>query len=398
MFVGGRRGRVARHRYGPMMRRFAAALLAPALVLAGLAVGCANGPPQGGTPYVPTAAMTSVLAERQAMHAKERSSLDLARARDVPTLIEAAQAIPNVVGLPAASIEVQQLNTLTGSGAAGQLRAMLYRPALAKNTPVIIFFPGGTWATGDDVTADEVARQLASKTGWVVVSIRTRLAPGAKFPAIHDDAVAAYQWARGHLRDWGADPTRVVLAGEGPGANLALSTALYARDRDRSATPAAITLPLPDYLLLITPWAGTSTNTASMSENADSRPLTRSTVRWAQRLYARGNLSDPRIDLASRTDFSGLPPTMFVLAEIDPLRSGAEKVAERMRAAGGPTEVRLYRGVTYEFFGLGAYVPEAAAAEEDAARAMRFALPEPTLAPLPTAARTSSVSRSRARR
>ena len=357
-----------------------------------LLAGCGERLPQGSTPYAPTQAMTAILAERVAMHAKERPDITLSEARDVPSLIDAAHAIPNVAGLPAPAIEVRQFNQLTGSGAAGSIGATLYRPALARDTPVIIFFPSGTWATRSDVAADEVARQLVAHTGWVVVSFQPRLAPEATFPAAHDDAMAAYQWARSKLREWGADPTRVVLAGEGPGANLALSTALLARDRASTGRP----VPLPDYLLLITPWAGTSTSTASMSDNADSRPLTRATVRWAQRLYARGSLDDPRIDLANRTDFTGMPPTTFVLAEIDPLRSGAETVAERMRAARVPTDVRLYHGVTYDFFGLGAYVPEAAAAERDVAGAMKFALDRPALAPPRPAGRR--VSRSRARR
>lgn len=347
------------------------ARLALPLLFTAVLAGCADLPPQGRTPYAPTPAMSQVLAERVAMHAKEPSEVSLQEARDVPSLAEAAQAIPNVAGLPAATVEVKQFHQATASGAAGPLSAWVYRPALAKNTPAIIFFPGGTWATRSDPAADETSRQLAVRTGWVVVTIRTRLAPEARFPAEHDDAMAAYQWARSQLRSWGADPTRVVLAGEGPGANLALATALQARDSAASGRP----VPLPDHLLLITPWAGTSTGTTSMSQNGGSRPLSRATVRWAQHLYARGHLRDPRLDLAARTDFAQMPPTTFILAEIDPLRSGAEALAARMHAAGVPVEVRLYRGVTYGFFGLGAYVAEAAAAEDDAAQRMRARLP-----------------------
>lgn len=349
-----------------MMSRHVLALTAAALI-----AGCAAELPQGSTPYVPTRAMSAVLAERLAMNAKDSSDVSLQEARDVPWLADAAAAIPNVAGLPAPTIEVKQLNTPTASGAAGAIHATLYRPELAKDTPVIIYFPGGTWATRSDVGADETARQLASRTGWVVVSVQPRLAPEAQFPAAHDDAMAAYRWARSQMASWGADPTRVVLAGEGPGANLALSTAMLARDGAKVGRP----VPLPDQLLLITPWAGTSTGTPSMSENGGSRPLTRATVRWAQRRYAPDDLNDTRIDLASRADFAGLPPTVFVLAEIDPLRSGAETVAERMRSAGVRTDVRLYRGVTYDFFGLGNTVPEAAVAEADASRSLQAGFP-----------------------
>ncbi len=339
------------------------------LLTACLLTACAQEPPQGRTPYAPSPGMAAVLSERQAMHARDLAGLSADRARDVPGLIDAARAIPNVAGLPATGTEVRQFSQLTGSGAEGPLRARLYRPELAKDTPVIIYFPGGTWATGTLDSYDETPRQLSARTGWVVVSLRTRLAPEATFPGVHDDALAAYQWARAHLREWGADPTRVALAGEGPGANLALSTALLARDRAALGSP----VPTPDHLLLITPLAGTALNTASMGESGDSRPLTRSTVRWAQDLYAADNLRDPRIDLVSRTDLAGMPPTTVILAEIDPLRSGGEELAAKLAAAGVPTEARLFPGTTHDFFGLGTQVAEAAAAEDYAAARLRAA-------------------------
>ena len=363
------------------MPRLLATLSAIAIAGPFLLAGCGTLPPQGNTPYVPTAEMSDILAERVAMHAKERSSIGVEEARDVPSLIEAAHAIFNVRGLPAPGIEVSQFNQPVASGAAGPISATLYRPALAKNTPIIVYFPGGTWVTRRDADVDETMRQLAVRTGFVVVSLRPRLAPEARFPAIHDDALAAYQWARGQMRSWGADPTRVILAGEGPGANLALSTALLARDRRIS---------LPDGLLLITPWAGTSTRSPSMSENGGSRPLTRATVRWSQNLYAPDDLADPRIDLVNRTDLAGMPPTMVVLADIDPLRSDAEALSASLQQAGNRVEVRRYSGVTYDFFGLGAYVPTAAAAEDDVARALKVRFDTPPSPP--------RINRSRARR
>ncbi len=355
--------------------------LAPISLLA-LLTACGSSPPQGQTPYTPTAAMLSVLQERQAMHAKELSGLSVAEARTVPNLIDAAEAIPNVKGLPATFTDVPNVTQVVANGAQTPLGARLYQPASAKNTPIIIYFVGGTWVTGNLDTYEETARQLAARTGYIVVSIRTRIAPEARFPAAHDDAFAAYQWARAHMREWGADPTRVVLAGEGPGANLAISTALLARDHASSAGP----VPLPDQLLLITPVAGTDLSTPSMSENRRSQPLTRATVDWAQWEYARRHLDDPRINIAARTDFSGLPPTTIVLAEIDPLRSGGEELEAKLQAAGVKTNVRTFPGTTYDFFSLATQVPEAEQAEEYATNILKAAFYQPP--PAPPASRT----------
>ena len=356
------------------------------MLLAGLVSACGMEPPQGRTPYQPSAAMLSILTEHQTMHAVPLEGLSPARAREVPTLVDAARAIPNVRGLPADEPQLPQVQDVAASGAAGALPARLYRPALAKNTPVIVFFPGGTWVTGSLDSADESARELSARTGWIVVAIRTRLAPEVTFPAEHDDALAAYQWARGQMRSWGADPTRLALAGEGAGANLALSTAMTARDRG---------IAVPDHLLLITPVAGTSLSGTSMSESGRSRPLTRGTVRWAQNQYApkSGEQDDPRLDLLARSDWTGLPAATVVLAEIDPLRSGGEALGDRLGVAGAlrpgqpgvgnarpvRTEVRLFQGTTHGFFGLGDTVPEAEAAENYAAARLKTAFYQPPL-------------------
>ena len=341
-----------------------------------LLAACATLPPEGRTPYAPSPAMAAVLLEHREMRAVplHTVSANTTRVREVPTLAEAAQAIPNVRGLPAPDIDIPQVTSATASGAAGPLTARLYRPALARDTPLIVWFPGGTWATGSVDAADDAARQLSARTGWAVVAIATRRAPENPFPAAHDDALAAYLWARASARGWGADPTRIVLAGAGPGANLALSTALEAR-----ITGVAV----PDHLLLVTPLVTTRLSGPSMAENAQSRPLTRGTVDWSQDKLttARAQLLDPRLDLLPRPDLAALPPTTVILAEIDPLRSQGEDLAAALRSQSVPTSVRTFPGTSHAFFGLGQTVPEAAAAEDYAAQTLKTSLTR-TLPPL----------------
>ena len=349
-------------------------VLAPMLAAALAACAGNPGPPQGATPYQPSPGMAAVLRERQNMRAVDPASVTVARAREVPNLIAAMQAMSNVRGLPADSPEVPVVRPLTASGADGALPARLYQPRTGSGTPLVIYFPGDTWVTGGLDDYDESARQIAVRTGWAVIAIGMRHAPDATFPAIHDDAFAAYQWARSHARDWGADPTRIALAGESAGANLALSTALLARDR---------LAPVPGHLLLITPVAGTGLSSPSMADSGRSRPLTRRTVGWAQQRYTTDDrqLLDPRLDLVSRPDLAGTPPTTVVLAEIDPLRSGGEELAARLQAAGVRTNVRMFPGATHDFFGLGERVTEAAAAEDYAAANLKAAFGRPSLRP-----------------
>ena len=226
-----------------------------ALMLLCLLGACAQEPPQGETPYVPTPAMTSILQERQAMHAKPLSSWSLStyEARDVPSLSDAGNAIPNVAGLPAPQIEVTQFNQLNGSASPACCRRGCTDRHWPRTRRSSSTFPVAPGRPARSIRTEDTARQLSARTGYVVLSLRTRLAPEAQFPAMHDDALAGYEWARANLRSWGADPTRVVLRRRGAGGEPgAVDGAGRARQR-RQGEPGADAR----RLLLITPWAGT---------------------------------------------------------------------------------------------------------------------------------------------
>ncbi len=360
------------------------------LVGSALLAGCTALPPQGRTPYQPDDAMQTVLNEWQAMRARPVAGLLVSEARSMPTLQDAARAIRNIHGLPAPATPAS-VETLSAAGPAGPLEARLYRPMApaAKPQAVILYFAGGTWVTGTLDGYDESARQLSARSGLPVVAIRTRLAPEAKFPEVHDDAIAAYEWALRSVRSWGGDPARVVLAGEGAGANLAMATALSARQHG---------LRMPKHVLLITPLVSTSLGGVSMDENGKSRPLTRATVDWAQDFYTvhGRDLDDARLNLASRTDLAPFPPTTLVLAEIDPLRTEGEEIAAALTAARVSVQSRVFRGVTHDFFGLGLVVPAAAAAEQYAADQVRASVaPAPARPPARRAVRRPAHRRHR---
>ncbi len=337
-------------------------------VLPLLLMAACTSPPQGDAALQPTPAMRDVLVEYQNLRPEPLPSLSIDRARLQPTLVDAAHAMPNVHGLPAPTIDVPQITEVTAAGAQTNLAARLYRPALARNTPVIIAFAGGTWVTPSLDAFDETARELAARTGYVVVAIALRAAPDAPFPAIHDDAFASYRWALSQLRGWGADPTRVILAGEGSNATLAMTVAEAAR---RLHDPA---LPAPDHLLLITPQVTTALDGPSMDDSRRAQPLTRRIVDWAQDQYTPDgrDLNDPRMNPGAQI-LTGLPPVTVVIAQIDPLRSQGEALAAALSAAGIRVSARTVPGVTHGFFGLGATIPAAADAEDWAANRLRVA-------------------------
>ncbi|MDB5242377.1 MAG: alpha/beta hydrolase protein, partial [Spirosoma sp.] len=81
----------------------------------------------------------------------------------------------------------------------------------------------------------------------------------------------------------------------------------------------------------------------------------------------------PLISLTDVANLGGLPSTTIVGAEIDPLQSEGMALRERLKMAGVPVAYQLYTGVTHEFFGMWAIVPEAAQAQQFAAAQLRNA-------------------------
>lgn len=63
-------------------------------------------------------------------------------------------------------------------------------------------------------------------------------------------------------------------------------------------------------------------------------------------------------------NLKGLPPTTVITDEIDPLQSEDLTLVEKLKKAGVNTATRNYKGVTHQFFGFGAAIPQAKEAED----------------------------------
>jgi len=290
-----------------------------------------------------------------------------AAARRQPQLRDALAAI-TARQARAPSDDGIETEDLTVDGAEDDLPARLYRPQglLERLNPVILYFHGGGFVTGDLDSHDASARALARRSGALVLSVAYRLAPEARFPAAHEDAYAAWRWLVRSAATFGGDPRRMAVAGEDAGANLAMNIALRARDEH---------LAQPVHQLLIHPIAGSDFTRASYKQMVRMRPMGMPAMQWRLRhgFAERGQIEDARINLCQREDLSGLPPTTLILAELDPLRSEGEALAEALEAADTQVNLTIYDGVTQGFFGLGLVVTKALFAEAEAAGALTHA-------------------------
>lgn len=332
---------------------------------ANLPLGMSRAPSgQMGVPasgVTPDAQNQAVIQGAMALGLTPYHTLTPQEARLEPTAADGVKKVLLDQGRPATpppGVNTREITIPRGGGASGTNPARVYTPAGAVGPlPVIVYFHGGGWVVGDRNVYDAGARAIAREGRAVVVSVDYRLAPENKFPAQHEDAVAAYRWALANAASIGGDPRRVGLAGESAGGNLAVATAIAARDAG---------LQQPFHIVSIYPIAGSDANTPSYQENANALPLGRATMLWFFEHVSRtpADLLDPRINLVA-ADVRGLPPTTMVFAQIDPLRSEGMMLAERLRKAGVDVRTRAFEGATHEFFGMDAVY-------EDAQQAQRF--------------------------
>ncbi|MDO9337141.1 MAG: alpha/beta hydrolase [Caulobacter sp.] len=308
--------------------------------------------------------MQAVLDKLASLGGKPIESLDEVEARKQPSPADAVKAIMADKGMkPDTTVTTRDV---TYKAAAGTQAARIYTPPnVAANAPVILYIHGGGWVIADLNTYDGAPRALSKLTGAIVVSIEYRHAPEAKFPAAHDDANAAYQWVLANAASWGANPANVAVVGESAGGNMAVNVAIAARDNGWTA---------PKAIVAVYPVADSNMATGSKVAQAAAKPLNTPMLAWffTKTLANPAQALDPRLNLVG-ANLNGLPSTTIILAEIDPLHDDGVNLADKLRAAGVPVEVRDYAGVTHEFFGMGLVVADSAGAQEYAADRLKLA-------------------------
>jgi len=204
---------------------------------------------------------------------------------------------------------------------------------------VLLHIHGGGFVTGGHDHQDEQLWERAQDGCLAVVSVGYRLAPEHPWPAANDDCEAAALWVLEHARELGGE--HVLIAGESAGAHLAVATLLRLRDEHgiRELSGAALTYGVYD--LRGTPSA----------RNWGERPLLLSTPLidyYANHYAPPAERLNPDVSPLF-ADLSGLPPALFSVGTEDPLFDDTQFMATRWRAAGNPTELRVYPGAPHSF-------------------------------------------------
>jgi acetyl esterase len=253
-------------------------------------------------------------------------------------------------------------------GAAGPLGARVYRMS-TTTAPTVVFFHGGGWVAGDLETHDRQARWLAIETGAVVISVDYRRPPEVRFPGAFEDAFAAVQDVLVRIATFGGDATRLGVAGDSAGGNLAAVVAIACRDAGIKLAAQLLVYPVTD---VAGGYADANENARfpSRQENAEGYFLSRAVMQWFSGHYLadQSHGTDWRVSPLRAKDHAGLAPAIVCTAWFDPLRDEGVAYAAALETAGVPVKHHAGEGLIHGYFGLGE-ASDTARAEAQRARA-----------------------------
>ena len=209
----------------------------------------------------------------------------------------------------------------------------------------VLMLHGGGYCWGGLDTHREVAARIAHAARRPVYLLDYRLAPEHPFPAALDDAAGACRELRSLC---GGAP--LSLVGDSAGGGLSLATCLRLR---------AAGDPLPDRMVLISPWVDLTQSGDSIRQRVELEPmLNPQTLDVCAQRYAAGrSLEDPQLS-PLWADLAGLPPVLIQVGENEILLDDSRRLAERLALAGGSVELEITPGMWHIWHLFASAIPE----------------------------------------
>ena len=198
-----------------------------------------------------------------------------------------------------------------------------YRRRTGTPLTTVIYYHGGGFVVGGLESHDDVCAEICDMTAYRVISVDYGLAPEVVFPGCFNDAWGAFEAICAEIEG------PIVLCGDSAGGNLAAAVAHHARARVDNRILGQ---------LLIYPGLGGDMTKGSYLEHANAPQLTVADMKFYQHVRTGGAevpQGDPRYAPLHDRDFSGLPATIVVTAQCDPLSSDGESYRDAILSAGG---------------------------------------------------------------
>jgi acetyl esterase len=230
-------------------------------------------------------------------------------------------------------------------GPKGHVAIRIVRPkGSTGELPAVMYFHGGGWVLGDVATHDRLVREIAHGARAAVVFVDYSRPPEARYPVAIEEAYAATKWVSENGKSIHVDSSRLAVAGDSVGGNMAAVVTLLAKQRGG---------PQICFQVLFYPVTDADFDTPSYQQFATGYFLTREAMKWFWDHYAP--------DVALRTqsaasplratieELRGLPPALIINGECDVLRDEGEAYARKLIQAGVHVTALRYLGTIHDF-------------------------------------------------
>lgn len=261
-------------------------------------------------------------------------------------------------------------DTVFPVGPAGKSNIRIVRPEGAKGAlPVVVYFHGGGWVMGDRNTHDHLIRELSAASGAAVVFVDYARSPEAKYPSQNEEGYAVIQYIAKHAKSLGLDGTRIAVAGDSAGGNIAAGITLLTQERGGTKLT---------HQLLFYPVTDDVSQNASYTAYGEGPWLTTKAMHYfLDATFPAEVRNDPKAFplKAEVAQLKGLPEATIIVAENDLLRDEGEAYARKLIAAGVTANAVRYNGTIHDFVMLNglADTPAAKAAIAQGAAALKAA-------------------------
>jgi acetyl esterase len=238
--------------------------------------------------------------------------------------------------------------------------------------PVMLWYHGGGWSKGNMAGDHSLCQKLSKETGMIVVNVDYRLAPEFIFPIPPKDAYSSLNWVLDNIETYGGDATRVVVAGESAGGNLAaVVVSHYLIAKKPKASPfIGLYLVYPALDVAIQP-DGPGVEFANANGLLTLSGTARSRYQYSgsSDISLRQNYLFAPI-LTSDDILAQYPPTVFVVAKYDVLTHESLELADKLSHLNVPNKVLHYETTIHGFFGRELISPAGPIAVKESTKAL----------------------------
>ena len=260
----------------------------------------------------------------------------------IPDIVERRTFVDGLLAAQMAEVPpndrvVTEDRTIPGPDGAPDIPVRVYTPAEATGVllPGIFFIHGGGMILGNIAANELTCAMLCETVNAVVVSTGYRKAPEDPHPAQSDDCFTALQWMVANAGALEFDTRHLAVFGGSAGGNLAIVTALRARD---NAGPDIA------YVMAPYPMIDDRNVTPSSQEITEVGIWDRAGNVEAWAWFLGGAPADGYAAPARATDLSGLPPMFIDVGDMDLFRDEDVEFVGRLLQAGNRTEFHVYPG------------------------------------------------------